>query len=69
MSRSKPTTREISKPQSKQTNQPSPTTKRKKIVIMASKPRLFAASKKGKNYKPWADLNSQYADQRKDSIK
>jgi len=36
---------------------------------MASKPRLFTASKKGENYELRAGLNSQYADQRKDSIK
>ncbi|CAH7668396.1 adaptin N terminal region-domain-containing protein [Phakopsora pachyrhizi] len=36
---------------------------------MASKPRFFTASKKGENYELRAGLNSQYADQRKDSIK
>ncbi|WAQ89721.1 hypothetical protein PtA15_11A412 [Puccinia triticina] len=36
---------------------------------MATKPRLFTASKKGENYELRAGLNSQYADQRKDSIK
>lgn len=36
---------------------------------MASKPRMFTASKKGENYELRAGLNSQYADQRKDSIK
>ncbi|KAH9818726.1 adaptin N terminal region-domain-containing protein [Melampsora americana] len=36
---------------------------------MASKPRFFAASKKGENYELRAGLNSQYADQRKDAIK
>lgn len=36
---------------------------------MAAKPRFFTASKKGENYELRAGLNSQYADQRKDSIK